>query len=381
VASAAPPWEHAKFRLTPTDRKTVSHLYDTYRQAGGTKTPTEWWNEALTGAKAPGQHEVAALVRAKKQPGLPNNGRTAVARTMVRFRQEVAAIIANAEQQGILKFMRREDAVALSLVAQSQGMYILLRPTNPESVKYIGNPAYTPKRIDCKPKTADFDAVIGGRRYQTAGLVTDPTLVGEAAYKPGKFQSASKYWNSFQSQVETRPFNADGSARMDRLAGGKRYMVDNRPDSQHRGVLMYTGTGRVRDAKPVYGDFDLYGVANARNPSSLIFRKEILLGQPHFRDINVAQVQGALNKLMQIPLVMHGSQDPFMAEHGEPVIVVRPDGTLQYLPDGTAVEQLYRTELQGRPTGSQGAVPFDPSTLPPGKRPHRRRWTDWFHHP
>jgi hypothetical protein len=45
--------------------------------------------------------------------------------------------------------------------------------------QYIGEPKYTPKRLDCKAKTADRDAEVPGLgTKKTAGLVVDPTLPG-----------------------------------------------------------------------------------------------------------------------------------------------------------------------------------------------------------
>jgi hypothetical protein len=52
-----------------------------------------------------------------------------------------------------------------------------------------GRPGHTPKRIDCKAKTADIDIA----PYRLAGLVVDPGTHPKA-FKPGKTAKAADCW-------------------------------------------------------------------------------------------------------------------------------------------------------------------------------------------
>src|SRR5207237_806375 len=87
-------------------------------------------------------------------------------------------------------FIRPRDINAFTAAAKVYKVYILVRRTNPASLKYIGMPGFTPKPLDCKPKTADADIVIDGRRRETAGLVVDPTLVGAGAIRVGQHDAS-----------------------------------------------------------------------------------------------------------------------------------------------------------------------------------------------
>src|SRR2546421_2987198 len=93
--------------------------------------------------------------------------------------------------------------------AQAFEVWILVRWTNAESLKYIGKRAwepaagrvleYVPKGIDCKPKTADID--VAG--YELAGLVVDPT-VHKAFAKDSQASGAAKKWKEVLAGVGAR---------------------------------------------------------------------------------------------------------------------------------------------------------------------------------
>ena len=67
--------------------------------------------------------------------------------------------------------MRPTDKRVFLDAARQLQLWILVRRTNPASLRYIGLPGYLPKPIDCKAKTADLNQ----GRYRVAGLVVDPT--------------------------------------------------------------------------------------------------------------------------------------------------------------------------------------------------------------
>jgi hypothetical protein len=66
--------------------------------------------------------------------------------------------------------MRPQDKWVFLSAASHFRVWILVRRTNRASLSYVGQPGYTPKRIDCKAKTAAYDRL----PYRLAGLVVDP---------------------------------------------------------------------------------------------------------------------------------------------------------------------------------------------------------------
>ncbi len=65
--------------------------------------------------------------------------------------------------------MRPQDIQLFSQVAQANNLLIFVRGPNPASLKYIGLSGFSPKRMECKVKTADRDYTTNGVRRQTAG--------------------------------------------------------------------------------------------------------------------------------------------------------------------------------------------------------------------
>ena len=85
--------------------------------------------------------------------------------------------------------MRSQDKAIFLEAARQFQIWILVRRTNRASLEYVGRPGYTPKRIDCKAKTADIDIA----PYRLAGLVVDPGIHPKA-FKPGKAAKAAACW-------------------------------------------------------------------------------------------------------------------------------------------------------------------------------------------
>jgi hypothetical protein len=72
--------------------------------------------------------------------------------------------------------MRMKDQQVFKDVAREKNVWLLVRLTNPASLKWAdeksrGNDNYIPKSISCKAKTAKKDVPDG---YEIAGLVDDP---------------------------------------------------------------------------------------------------------------------------------------------------------------------------------------------------------------
>src|SRR5687767_12909862 len=127
--------------------------------------------------------------------------------------------------------MRPQDKRIFEQAAKDLKLWILVRRTNPESLQYIGKSGYTPKPLDCKPKTADLNPA----GLSVAGLVVDPTI-HKTVFKGGKGAEALKYWGDFKSKL-----------------GAGDYTVETDRKSKHYGVLKRKGAY-------VHGDYDLYDI-------------------------------------------------------------------------------------------------------------------------
>lgn len=71
--------------------------------------------------------------------------------------------------------IRACDVAAFTKVARLTNTAILLRATNPKSLRFIGDKRYVAKPCDCKAKTATADDIVYGQIVECGGLVADPT--------------------------------------------------------------------------------------------------------------------------------------------------------------------------------------------------------------
>jgi len=136
--------------------------------------------------------------------------------------------------------MSPNHIMAFQNAAKTNSVYILVRRTNPESIKYIGKTGYIGKRIDCKPKTADFDT----GNYKRKGLVVNPYLVGEAAFKTNKKHTeAKKAWDSFRKKCVILSSNDISNVNAQHREA---YFLDEDKSSQHYGCVMFTSDWSIR---------------------------------------------------------------------------------------------------------------------------------------
>ncbi len=128
--------------------------------------------------------------------------------------------------------MREQDIIvfkeATRAINRPNGVYILVRETNPLSLKWIGESethihrgnklhfTYWPKPIHCKAKTADSPDDPRGR----GGLVVDPFRAPEA-FRSDR-PEAEKRWMEFKSKV-----------------GGPEFDIVDDPDSARYGCVIW----------------------------------------------------------------------------------------------------------------------------------------------
>jgi hypothetical protein len=199
--------------------------------------------------------------------------------------------------------------------------WILVRRTNRSSLRFVGQGGYTPKRIDCKAKTADVDLP----PYQLAGLVVDPR-VHPTAFKPGKQAKAAAAWQS------TEP-----------LIGRGIYTVDTDSNSRHYGCLRESG-------KYIHGDYDLYDVIDLKAPSRNLALVDTLHGTPHMRGPRLGEIQKFVNDGIGSPMVQHGGEAQYTDHSEQAIDAFGPNGEDVTILNEFSVRAWYDEHFGGRRT-------------------------------
>lgn len=204
--------------------------------------------------------------------------------------------------------MRPQDERVFAEAAKEFQVWLVVRQTNQASWKYIGIPNYFPKPITCKAKTADIDGFpasgAGRSRYDTAGLVVDPT-VHKNVFSGLKAISALGLWNDFQDHY----LNARNSD----------YAVDSDPRSRHFGCVQYKG-------RYLHGDYDLYDiivVGHERANLAVIGTRD---GAPDFRPPRLFPIADYINGRIGAEMVHHGGQFQFSEHTNDIVEIFGPNG-------------------------------------------------------
>ncbi len=259
------------------------------------------------------------------------------------------------ESSDITKRMRAEDAAAFRWVARHHNAYILVRETNEESIGYINSPGFTPKRLDCKFKTAtkSFHHKGINKYLNVAGLVVNPLMDNEffqAFKKPNKFIESCDIWRNYHKQVVHDSFSHDEQGRANYVYfAPKLYTVNSDPNSDRYGCLMFSSCSLLSGASFIHGDYDLFGIVPADNPSENISVNEKRLGYDHSRGRLFFDVQHSLHKKMGVAMIQHGSQEKYTTDMNDAIDVFFPDGdTVKYYKGESAIKALYKDLFQGR---------------------------------
>jgi RHS repeat-associated protein len=215
--------------------------------------------------------------------------------------------------------MEKEHVEKLSKRSQETGDTIIVRASNPESLKFHGEPGHASKPLDCKLKTAKAPD-------PHAGLVKKP----DSAHYP-KGVDDPKYKDDMSHFDDlTRP--KDGNPP------GKGWSCDN------------DGVMRDADGNKVYGDHDLQGV----------YHKDEFADAQHKVNTDDPNWQKDLNNDVcpENQMFNHGANDNFkkpdpdnpgkskmgrQPDPDEKYIITEPDGTVRHI-DGTDELQKYYNE-------------------------------------
>ena len=239
---------------------------------------------------------------------------------------------------------------AFTTTARKLNVVILVRRTNQQSLRHIGQGYAVPKRIDCKAKTADFGFMTPDVGYRdVAGLVVDPTVTGRGAFRPDRFQLAENEWRNFKdAMIPSDIYNIEALQRYTYLPRGGIYFVELRPYERFFGCVKYT-TGLISAGRVIHADYDLYGIVPMDNPSQNIRVTENVGRYDHARDPYFRDVQMNLNRAFGVPMVLHGAQEAYAAQHtNETVDVFFPDGLTYVINSRSELERLYAGEFRGR---------------------------------
>lgn len=254
----------------------------------------------------------------------------------------------------------RKYRQAFSAAAKWFNVYILVRRTNQMSLQYVGKPGFVPKRLDCKAKTADCDYVhpqYGPK--MVAGLVVDSTTTGRDAFTSGrKYDSATLEWRGFAAtMLDPAVLTLEGQKAVTYVPNGKFYFVDLNPASARFGCVKFTSGSLLTAGKYIHGDYDLYGIVRADDPSRNVGVTETRLGQKHVRSPEFFDVQNYVNRLLGVPMVLHGAQEGYGAEHSdEGVDVFTPDGKMFGAENKAEIARLYATTFTGRQLFTKGGL-------------------------
>lgn len=248
----------------------------------------------------------------------------------------------------VFEYMPQRHVDAFKRAAGHFHVWILVRRGNPQSKKFIGQPGYIPKLLDCKAKTAELDVKGEG---STAGLVASPILLPQA-FGPAKLKKALVEWAKFEPHLYT--FDPKTNIASDKA--GKHYTIQLDQNHKHYGCVMYKPVFRAL-AEYIHADYDLYAIVPAADTTTNVRVSETgFAGEPHSRSPNLYDVQYFLKaagvlpgQAFGSPMVRHGEQETFKTDWDDTLDVFWPDGrTVSELSGPTAIQNFYADSLGGR---------------------------------
>jgi hypothetical protein len=256
----------------------------------------------------------------------------------------------------ILNHMLAEHVGVFQSAAKLYNVTILIRRTNTASLQHIDKSYASPKRLDCKAKTADFNVTPKGcrlpedRRGNIAGLVVDPGMVGDKAYTDGKYAKAMEAWRAFSGQLRQEMSTYEKQKQLTYVPGGGLYFVERNREDPYFGCVKFSSGSLITAGKCVHGDFDLYGIVDMDAPDQIVRVKETRLGQTHARSPKFFDVQNYLNGRFGVTMVLHGSQETYASKHEDDDLdVFFPNGRVDYAgPKAKDIIEFYQREFPGR---------------------------------
>jgi hypothetical protein len=199
---------------------------------------------------------------------------------------------------------------------------------------------------------------LNGKTYRLAGLVVDCDVFDKhlaEVFGPDKIASAKKEWKKFceghdgHSKLAPKSiYDEAGKVTLTGFTHGYSYFTQMNPEHEHYGVIRHSLNGLWGSAKYVHGDYDLYAVVSAENPSENVFVTETRLGEAHSRTPQQADVQTYITS--HLPgMVAHGERDTYKEDPDDDLDVFCPDGSVKIVNGAAAIRELYASLFKGRP--------------------------------
>ena len=282
--------------------------------------------------------------------------------------------------------IRREDVNVFKATARAFNHIILVRDTNFFSLQYIGNKDFYPKPMDCKAKTADRDVSIpfASRNIfsKTAGLVVDPTIVGNKAFKDSKYEKVMEAWNDFlkdktPDEKKTKIFrrrgassgffsvdsniNSDyyGCLMISRSNDIERRIVEGRTIATNEGSAKFDETAMQANSawrsanvwddnihnyktrmQYIHGDYDLYALLNLDNINQATIT-ETINGTENFCSQSRPEIQDFITRGIGCSRIQHGDQ--FRYKHqGDKLYAFYPTGDAYVIEEsGKTMKEIF----------------------------------------
>jgi len=155
--------------------------------------------------------------------------------------------------------------------AQQCTCWIGLREPNPLADRWIGQPGYIPKGVNCKAKTAD------NPDFQLAGLVVDPTVRPDAFNRDTLAAAVDTWKNKF-------------------LMGGRLPAGFTCPQTgPEKGLVRLSGSA-------IYADYDLMAINRATSDGEWLPTSEAEAR------VLFARVEPLLQQGLGVPLIQHSTE-------------------------------------------------------------------------
>jgi hypothetical protein len=259
--------------------------------------------------------------------------------------------------------MRGKDLQKFMMVARKHQVILLVRHTNADSLRFVGQVGYYPKPAAVKAKTADANpkpvtAFIKGRKtnvvYDVAGLVVHPGFQ-PASYRGAKVQKAEDCWAHTMETLapsmehvkvdlsKPESWSIWGVDRHAAKAPRWSWRVDVDPLSPRFGCLQLRGA--TSGWCYIHGDYDLKDVIVLGREGDNRRAEGTLDGVKNFTPVlynkQFETIRDDLNALMGVEMVQHGAEAQFAWHGDEPITAAFPDWTHLLLADAMTVQSWY----------------------------------------
>lgn len=307
------------------------------------------------------------------------------------FADRLRRVVTPVGRKELEEYMYFEHIPVFLEASQRLGLFILVRRTNPESIKFIGYPGFVPKPLECKPKTAKTDATVSlpdGKAVKSAcaGLVVDPRLVGSSAFNGNgvQHQKAIATWDNYWHKgvpkekgfdVQTDPdsgyygcvMRCNPGTRVfpqSRTFAGRAEAANIRTEAvenpgefgfvllPNKNIDRHSLASLPPGCSYIYGDYDLYALVNKDHLNMRTPRAGQFEGVAHSYGEEWKRLEAFIRSKINIDMIQHGSQEHFSDHSDEEVDMFCPIAERELwtvkLRNAEELRRLYNDIFEGR---------------------------------